>query len=123
MNAIPTEADAHTPGPLVVDGFADCQLITKDVPVAMGRPIGIAKVYGPNMIGDARLFGAASELLDALERLAIFHQSTHPLHGDLHEEYAEDCIANEISYSSATLLDSLVRAANAAIAKATGGTA
>lgn len=68
----------------------------------------------------ALLFAAAPELLEALDDLLVFHSPTHPRHEALHEQYAESCIANEISFSSATLLDDLVRAASTAIAKATG---
>ena len=75
----------------------------------------IAQTYGDEQ--HAYRMAAANELYEALDRLVIFHQPSHPLHDALHEDYAEECIANEISFSSATLLDSLVRAARAALAK------
>lgn len=97
---------AHTPGPLVVDGFTDCQLITKDVPVAMGRPVGIAEVYGPNMIGDARLFCAAYKLLDAAIEFDLLMRQ---------REYELGALSDEMA--------AVVAKTRAAIAEATGGAA
>jgi hypothetical protein len=61
----------HTPGPWEITGFSDCQLITKDVPPALGQPLAIGRTYGPDQIANARLIAAAPELLEALEECAF----------------------------------------------------
>lgn len=63
----PIEAQGgFTPGPWEVDGFSDCQLITKDMPPLMSGPVGIGKIYGDNMIANARLIAASPDLLEEI---------------------------------------------------------
>lgn len=52
---------------------------------------------------------------DALRNFVIFHSPTHPEHDKMHEEFAEDCIANECPMTVADMLDDLVSAAKRAL--------
>lgn len=92
----------------MADLFAGC---------CLGTPSQHA-IYEDCPLERAELINA--ELLRALDDLLVFHSPTHPRHEALHEEYAESCIANEISFSAATMLDDLLRAARNAVANARG---
>ena len=104
---------SFTPGPWEIDGFSDCQLITKDVPVAMGSPIGIGKIYGENMHANARLVAAAPDFAAAAARLlAVFDQQRMTA--------AERIIVGVSDADLRTEGNAAIEALRAALNKATG---
>lgn len=87
---------AHTPGPWEITGFSDCQLITKDVPPALGQPIGIGRTYGENQIANARLIAATPDMFaihqDSIEILEIVLEEREAVNGE-EDEVLRDLIA------------------------------